>query len=178
MRTRELGSIAVTAIGLGCTHFDTAEGYGDGDNEVPVGEAMRPVRKDVALAAKFLLAEGKLGRSAEAHVHAKPEASPRWLDADRAELHYQHRVSPGIPAEEIAVVMGKLVAEGRILGRGRSQATAEQIRRAHAASPLLVVRSEYSMMERTFKRDVIPPGRGTRHRLRAVLAAGERFPLS
>jgi aryl-alcohol dehydrogenase-like predicted oxidoreductase len=52
--------------------------------------------------------------------------------------------------------MGKLIKEGKILGWGQSQATADQIRRAHAVTPLAAVQSEYSMMERLFERDVIP----------------------
>lgn len=34
--------------------------------------------------------------------------------------------------------------------------TAEEIRRANAATPLSAVQSEYSMMERVFEKDVIP----------------------
>ncbi len=39
---------------------------------------------------------------------------------------------------------------------GQSQATAEQIRRAHAVTPLTAIQSEYSIMERVFEQDVIP----------------------
>jgi aryl-alcohol dehydrogenase-like predicted oxidoreductase len=53
-------------------------------------------------------------------------------------------------------VTGKLIAEGKILGWGQSQATVDQIRRAHAVTPLSAVQNEYSMMERMFERDVIP----------------------
>jgi aryl-alcohol dehydrogenase-like predicted oxidoreductase len=49
-----------------------------------------------------------------------------------------------------------LIAEGKILGWGQSQATVKQIRRAHAVTPLTAIQSEYSMMERMFERDVIP----------------------
>ena len=52
--------------------------------------------------------------------------------------------------------MGELIAEGKILGWGQSQATEEQIRRAHAVSPLTAIQSEYSIMERMFEKDVIP----------------------
>jgi aryl-alcohol dehydrogenase-like predicted oxidoreductase len=33
--------------------FDTAEAYGDGDNEILVGEALKPVRDKIVLATKF-----------------------------------------------------------------------------------------------------------------------------
>ena len=41
------------AVELGCTHFDTAEGYGRGHNELLVGEALRPVRDQVVIATKL-----------------------------------------------------------------------------------------------------------------------------
>ena len=52
--------------------------------------------------------------------------------------------------------MGKLIAEGKIRGWGQSQATEEEIRRAHAVTPITAIQSEYSMMERMFEKDVIP----------------------
>jgi aryl-alcohol dehydrogenase-like predicted oxidoreductase len=58
--------------------------------------------------------------------------------------------------EDVASVMGELIAEGKILGWGQSQATEEQIRRAHAVTPLTAIQSEYSIMERMFEKDVIP----------------------
>jgi len=58
--------------------------------------------------------------------------------------------------EDVAAVMGELIAEGKILGWGQSQATEEQIRRAHTVTPLTAIQSEYSIMERMFEKDVIP----------------------
>jgi aryl-alcohol dehydrogenase-like predicted oxidoreductase len=68
----------------------------------------------------------------------------------------QHRVPDSISVEDVAAVMGELIAEGKILGWGQSQATEEQIRRAHAVTPLTAIQSEYSIMERMFEKDVIP----------------------
>ncbi|HAG4654679.1 aldo/keto reductase [Enterobacter hormaechei] len=41
------------AFEQGCTHFDTAESYGDGHNESLVGEALRAVRPQIVIATKF-----------------------------------------------------------------------------------------------------------------------------
>jgi aryl-alcohol dehydrogenase-like predicted oxidoreductase len=38
----------------------------------------------------------------------------------------------------------------------KSQATEDQVRRAHAVTPLTAIQSEYSIMERMFEADVIP----------------------
>ena len=74
----------------------------------------------------------------------------------RKNLYYQHRVNKNIPVEEVAGVMGKLIDEGKIRGWGQSQATEEEVRRAHAVTPLTAIQSEYSMMERMFEKDVLP----------------------
>jgi aryl-alcohol dehydrogenase-like predicted oxidoreductase len=184
MKTRKLRNLEVSAIGfgcmgfshgygpapdrsesiqlirfafeLGCTHFDTAEGYGAGDNEVLVGEALRPIRDRVVIVTKFIIHESTASNPAEKQIRNRLDASLKRLGTDHVELYYQHRISPNIPVEEIAVCMGKLIAEGKVLGWGQSQATAEQIRRAHAVTPLSAIQSEYSMMERMFEHDVIP----------------------
>ena len=58
--------------------------------------------------------------------------------------------------EDVAEAMGELIEEGKILGWGQSQSRAEQIRGAHAVTPLTAIQSEYSIMERMFEREVIP----------------------
>ena len=59
-------------------------------------------------------------------------------------------------AESYAGVMGKLIGEGKIRGWGQSQAAEDEVRRAHAVTPITAIQSEYSMMERMFEKDVLP----------------------
>ncbi len=138
---------------LGCTFFDTAEGYGSGANEELVGKALAPFRQKVVLATKLHIPEDQ---PLEGAIRSHLEASLRRLGTDYVDLYYQHRVNKGIPVEDVAVVMGKLIDEGKIRGWGQSQATAEEIRRAHGVTPITAIQSEYSMMERTFEGEVIP----------------------
>ena len=144
------------AFDLGCTFYDTAEGYAAGENERLVGRALAPIRNQVVIATKFHmsgpLSRAELGSRIRAHL----DASLTRLGTDHVELYYQHRVADSIPVEEVASVMGELIAEGKILGWGQSRSTEQQIRRAHAVTPLTAIQSEYSMMERMFERDVIP----------------------
>jgi aryl-alcohol dehydrogenase-like predicted oxidoreductase len=144
------------AFDLGCTFFDTAEGYGAGANEQLVGRALAPIRDHVVIATKFMIREpmtrAQLGERIRTHL----AASLSRLGTDHVELYYQHRVPDAIPVEDVAAVMGELIDAGKILGWGQSQATEEQIRRAHAITPLAAIQSEYSMMERLFEKDVIP----------------------
>jgi aryl-alcohol dehydrogenase-like predicted oxidoreductase len=147
------------AYDLGCTFFDTAELYGMGANEELVGEALRTVRNKVVIATKFLLPEnsGLTTRdSLMEELRKRLDNSLKRLGTDHVELYYQHRVNKDIPVEDIAWCMGEFIKEGRILGWGQSQATGEEIRRAHAVTPLTAVQNEYSIMERMFEKDVLP----------------------
>lgn len=183
MKTRYLGNIKVSAVGygcmglshgygscpsheegvrliqkafdLGCTLFDTAEGYGQGENEKLLGEAVEPFRKDVVIATKIHINPEDPRPLAE-QIEQRLDASLQRLRTDHVELFYQHRILPSPTVEEVAEVMGMLIKKGKILGWGQSQSSADDIRRAHAITPLSVVQSEYSMMERMFEKEVIP----------------------
>jgi hypothetical protein len=144
------------AFDLGCTLFDTAEGYGGGENERLVGRALAPIRNQVVIATKFYIggpiSRAQLGRQIRDHL----DASLARLGTDRVELYYQHRVPESIPVEDVAAIMSELIDEGKILGWGQSQSNEQQIRRAHAITRLTAIQSEYSIMERMFERNVIP----------------------
>lgn len=145
---------------LGCTFFDTAELYGMGANEQLVGDALKGIRDKVVIATKFLLTEkgsayNTPGRLMQ-ELRSRLENSLKRLGTDHVELYYQHRVNKDIPVEDMAYCMGEFIREGKILGWGQSQATAEEIRRAHAVTPLTAIQSEYSIMERRFEKDVLP----------------------
>lgn len=114
------------------------------------------MRNQVVIATKFRVGKSTTPNPAEKQIREHLDASLKRLGTDHVELYYQHRVNPDVPVEEVAGSMGKLISEGKILGWGLSQATVEQIRPAHAITPLAAVQSEYSMMERMFERDVIP----------------------
>jgi aryl-alcohol dehydrogenase-like predicted oxidoreductase len=105
MQTRTLGTLEVSAIGLGCmgmsqsylpipdrgemialartavekgvTFFDTAQVYGPFTNEELVGEALEPVRDQVVIATKFgwELSTGKANG-----VDSRPETIKRTVD--------------------------------------------------------------------------------------------------
>lgn len=139
---------------MGCTFFDTAEGYGAGDNERLVGEAVKPFRDRIVLATKLHL--NKRDGDTATVVRNHLEASMKRLGTDYVDLYYHHRIEDDDRVEEVAAVMGDLIKEGKIRGWGQSQATEAQIRRANAVTPLTAVQSEYSMMERMFEKDVIP----------------------
>ena len=149
-----------SAVESGVTFFDTAEVYGPFVNEELVGEALAPVREKVVIATKFGFALGEAGPSGvdsrPEHVRAVAEASLTRLRTDVIDLFYQHRVDPAVPIEDVAGVVGELVAEGKVRHFGMSEAGATTIRRAHAVHPVTAVQSEYSLWTRRQEDEVLP----------------------
>src|SRR5438128_7312499 len=137
------------ALELGVTHIDTAEIYGPYANEELVGRALEGRRDDVVLATKFgLVSHSGAGAgvldSSPANIRAALEGSLKRLSTDRIDLYYQHRVDPNTPIEDTVGALAELVAAGKILHIGPSEASPDTIRRAHAVHPLAALQTEYS----------------------------------
>jgi aryl-alcohol dehydrogenase-like predicted oxidoreductase len=182
MKTRKLGRLEVSELGAGCmsisanygppadrnqgiqvlraahekgvTFFDTAEVYGPYTNEELVGEALAPFRDKVVIATKFgfNLEAGGLNSRPE-HIKKVVEGSLKRLRTDRIDLYYQHRVDPKVPIEDVAGAIKELIAEGKVLHFGLSEASVRTIRRAHAVQPVTAIQTEYSLMERDPERN-------------------------
>ena len=152
-------SLIRKAVDMGVTFFDTAEAYGPHTNEGVVGEALSPVRKDVAICSKFgfNIQNGQLAglNSKPPHIRAVVDQSLTRLKTDYIDLLYQHRVDPNVPIEDVAGTAKDLIAEGKIRHFGLSEANAQTIRKAHAVQPLTALQSEYSLMTRQPENDVI-----------------------
>lgn len=149
-------SIAVIrkAYDLGMNFFDTAEAYGPFTNEVLVGEAIKPFRKNIILCSKFgfEIKDGKFipgsFNSKPQHIREVVEASLKRLQTDHIDLLYQHRVDPSVPIEDVAGTVKDLIKEGKVLHFGLSEAGVENIRKAHAVQPLTALQTELSLMTR------------------------------
>jgi aryl-alcohol dehydrogenase-like predicted oxidoreductase len=178
MKTRKLGTLEVSEIGLGCMNmvgnynppanhqqsiktirtafengvrfFDTAEVYGPYTDEKLVGEALEPFRKEVKIATKFGFAiDGTVGLdSRPERIKKVVEESLKRLRTDYIDLYYQHRVDPNVPIEEVAGTIKELIQQGKVLHFGLSEASAKTIQRAHAIQKVSAVQSEYSLWTR------------------------------
>lgn len=144
---------------LGCTFFDTAEGYGNGENEELLGEAVKPFRQRVVVATKFnpirSVTDSSKG-TLQHQIEQRLDSSLKRLNMDYVDLYYLHRITDDLSVEEVAEVMGTLIKKGKIRGWGMSQADADQIYRANEVTPIAVIQNEYSMMERMYEKEVIP----------------------
>src|SRR6476620_8673708 len=159
--SREDGiAIIRAAVDRGVTFFDTAEVYGPYTNEDLVGEALEPVREQVAIATKFgfNIEGGKMAglNSRPAHIRTVADASLKRLRTDRIDLFYQHRVDPDVPIEDVAGAVKDLIAQGKVRHFGLSEAGAATIRRAHAVQRVAALQSEYSLWWREPEREVLP----------------------
>lgn len=146
-----------SAVEQGITFFDTAQGYGD--NELLVGEALEPLRKDVVIATKFGFKDGNLRLGLDSRpetIKAVAEASLKRLKTDVIDLFYQHRPDPNVPIEDVAGTVKDLIQEGKVKYFGLSEANAETIRKAHAVLPVTALQSEYSMFYREPENEIIP----------------------
>src|ERR1700733_1675999 len=140
----------------GVTFFDTAEFYGPYTNEELVGEALASVRDRVVIATKFGFDNEKGGlllNSRPEHIKRVVEGSLKRLRTDRIDLYYQHRVDPNVPIEDVAGAVKELIAEGKALHFGLSEASAKTIRLAHAIQPVSAVQTEYSLMNRDIEQN-------------------------
>ena len=115
MDKRNLGSLEVSAIGLGCmglsanygepvdtdhgvslirgaheqgiTFFDTAEAYGPLTNETLVGEAIEPIRDQIVIATKFGFGYDGVTRTG---LNSRPENIRRAVDGSLQRLRTDH----------------------------------------------------------------------------------------
>ena len=143
----------------GCTFFDTAEVYspnlsGIGHNEKIVGKALKEVRNEVVIATKLFLRVGAFG-SVYKTIRKHLEDSMERLQTDMVDLYYLHRMG-GVPVEDVAEAMGRLIDEGLIRGWGLSQVDVDIIDRAQQVTPLAAIQNIYSMVERDCEARVIP----------------------
>jgi aryl-alcohol dehydrogenase-like predicted oxidoreductase len=157
---RELASLRVSVVGLGCnsfgvsldadaaaavvdaaleegiTFFDTADSYGGTKSEEFLGLAVRGRRDEVVLATKFgmPLDERHPGGARPEYVRRAVEASLRRLRTDRVDLYQLHVPDPDVPIEETLGALSELVEAGKVREIGCSNFSAEQLREAAEAS--------------------------------------------
>jgi aryl-alcohol dehydrogenase-like predicted oxidoreductase len=148
------------SLDLGVSFLDTADMYGWGHNEELVGKVIRARRVEVELATKFgnvIDDEGNRGLDGSPkHVRSACDDSLRRLGVDTIDLYYQHRVDKDVAIEETVGAMSELVGAGKVRYLGLSEASAEEIERAHSVHPITALQSEYSLWTRDVEADILP----------------------
>jgi aryl-alcohol dehydrogenase-like predicted oxidoreductase len=182
MKTRALGSLQVSEVGVGCNNFgtrleqaqatdvvnaaiesginffDTADIYGATKSEVFLGEALQSRRDSVIVASKFGMPidDTHFGASPN-YVRAACDDSLRRLNTDYIDLYQLHYPDEKTPIAETLGALGDLVAAGKVREIGCSNFTVAQLREAKSAAgsgPAFVsVQNQYSLVDRTPERD-------------------------
>ncbi|WP_045391477.1 aldo/keto reductase [Falsirhodobacter sp. alg1] len=132
----------------GMNFIDTANIYGLGVSEQIIGGWQG--RHGMRIATKCGIVSGppRSVDNSEPYIRTCLEESLRRLKVDHIDLYYIHRRDPGVPVEELAETMARLVAEGKIGGYGLSEIAPATLRRAHAVHPVMAVQNEYSLWTR------------------------------
>ncbi|MGV0848720.1 aldo/keto reductase [Mycolicibacterium phlei] len=151
-------------LDLGVTFIDTANIYGNGDNERLIARLLADRRAEVTLATKFGItgnpadrAAGRPGvRGEAAYVRQCADESLQRLQTDVIDLYYMHRRDTRVPIEETVGAMAELVTAGKVRHLGLSEVTADELRAAVAVHPIAAVQSEWSIWSRDVERRVVP----------------------
>ena len=180
--TRRIGSLTVSAVGLGCnnfgarldaaatadvvhaaldvgvTLFDTADVYGGTRSEEFLGRALGARRRDVVVATKFgaKIDDRRQGAHPD-YVRRAAEDSLRRLGTDVIDLYQLHRPDPSVPIADTLGALDALVRAGTVREIGCSNFSVAQLREAAAAAPTAAhfasVQNEYSLFHRAPERD-------------------------
>ena len=152
------------AVQSGINFFDTGDYYGMGHNELLLREAMKGRREKFFISVKFGALRGSHGEFNG--VDTRPVAiknfisySLQRLGTDYIDLYQPGRVDPQVPIEETAGTIADLINEGKVRYLGLSEATAEQIRKAHKVHPVSAVQIEYSLASRVVESKILPTTR-------------------
>jgi aryl-alcohol dehydrogenase-like predicted oxidoreductase len=182
---RRIGSLAVSAIGLGCNNFggrldyarteavvhsaldcgitflDTADIYGGTRSEEFLGRALARHRDAVVIATKFgMPVDDQRKGAAPAYVPQALEDSLRRLGTDRIDLYQLHQPDPATPIADTLGALTDLVRTGKVREIGCSNFSASQIENARAAvaqgsAHFVSVQNEYSVLHRVPEQEVL-----------------------
>jgi aryl-alcohol dehydrogenase-like predicted oxidoreductase len=150
----------------GGNFIDTANLYTNGTSESFLGEFMEGHRQSVVLATKYTNAfpgtDPNAAGNQRKNMMQAVEASLKRLKTDYIDLYWVHIWDQITPVEEVMRGLDDLVRAGKVLYTGISDAPAWWIAQANTLahlrgwSPFIGLQIEYSLIERTVERELIP----------------------
>ncbi|MGO4262019.1 aldo/keto reductase [Lysobacter sp. TAB13] len=150
----------------GGNFIDTANQYTGGSSERLVGQFAQGRRDQLVIATKYTMTsrpkDPNAGGNHRKSMVRSVEDSLRRLGSDYIDLLYLHVWDATTPAEEILRAMDDLVRAGKLIYVGISDTPAWQVARMQAIadlrgwSPLIALQIQYSLIERTVERDLMP----------------------
>lgn len=150
----------------GGNFVDTANLYTNGASEEFLGEFLQGHRDEVVLATKYTNAiagkDPNAGGNHRKNMMRAVEASLKRLKTGYIDLYWLHIWDQLTPVEEVMRSFDDLVRQGKVLYTGVSDAPAWWVAQANTLawlrgwSPFVGLQIEYSLIERTVERELIP----------------------
>lgn len=152
---------------LGVTMFDTADMYGRGHNERLIAKflALHPQERangQIRIATKFGIDRDPADsykrsiNNSQAYIRSACEDSLKRLGVERIDLYYAHRINPAVDIAETMGTLADLKRQGKIAHIGLCEVSAATLEKAHAAHPVAVLQSEYSLWTREVEDAILP----------------------
>ncbi len=146
------------ALAAGINFIDTASGYGDGESERILGEALQAKgqRDRIFLATKF---SHGVSRN---QIISQCEASLRYLQTDYIDLYQFHSAHANIPIDESLRALDDLIRAGKVRYIGTSNFTAwQEVELLWAAKELGLQRHissqpAYNLLDRRAEQELLP----------------------
>ncbi len=153
-------------VNAGGNFIDTANKYTEGTSEKLVGEFVAADRERFVVATKYTLTmnpgdPNACGNSRKNMVQAC-EASLKRLGTDYIDLYWLHAWDYMTPVEEVMRALDDLIRAGKIIYAGISDTPAWRVSQANTIAELrgwtrfVALQVEYSLIQRTTERDLIP----------------------
>ncbi len=142
------------ALDAGITLLDTGDFYGQGHNEMLIGEAVKRIARDrFQISVKFGALRDPAG--GWGGYDARPAAVKNFLSyslqrlgVDAIDIYRPARLDPNVPIEDTIGVIGEMVKAGHVRYIGLSEVGPQTIRRAAAVHPICDLQIEYSLISR------------------------------
>ena len=150
----------------GGNFIDTANVYTNGTSETLLGEFLKGWRDSAVLSAKYTNAmpgrDPNAGGNQRKNMMRAVEASLSAWQTDYIDLYWLHIWDKITPLDEVMRAFDDLVRHGKILHAGVSDMAAWAVARASTLAelrgwtPFSGLQIEYSLIERTVERELIP----------------------
>lgn len=150
----------------GGNFFDTADGYTNGSSERMLGSFLGAERERYVVATKYSFStrpgDANAGGNHRKHMVESLEASLKRLGLAYVDLYWVHAWDQYTPADEVMRALDDLVRAGKVLYIGISDTPAWVVSHAHTLAELrgwtrfAGLQVEYSLLERTAERDLLP----------------------
>ena len=154
------------AIDLGCNFIDCANGYGKGQSEILLGQAIKGRRDDLVITSKVFSSVGPGPNDrglSRYHIMQQVERSLRKLQTDRIDIYYMHHPDPETGLEETLRTLEDLVRQGKLRYIGASNHNAAQVVELLWAAerlglePIACLQNQYNLLQRwPIESDLLP----------------------